>query len=664
MAEKDAKVLATEKQQWRKRALQDWSAMSIEPSAAANAGQSKARPRAKALEWLFASDHQLFVSTGHRWEHFALPHPPFKCPPPEQWPVATVSVDQGSDGWSACWFLMNRLGVSLMLLKDPSHRCWNDVWLSLEHAGLKSVFTLLICIINADGGPWGEDRWIHTGREAVCAYMAVSDHTDPLFQEHAAAIVREMGLAHRLDEGDALLQEVHASLPECVRKKTDKVATSRWFGVFNSLDGYLEIWTRRRLLLQWMGVGLGLFSCAASGVMAKLRTCVEAQAGADVPKAPTSKEGAGVASIRQSCKNTLQLCYLALADTEFRTLVEGIHKLVGGVRGEFRLQHLAVRSGPEARAMYTSWAMGAGREALKTTVATLYSQTFLEELDLHRPGYMPIIFESGGADATHPTAVLESLVMEKFADFTLQLLKNRLRSLAWSERGYPGRFAALLHSPLAADTLLAQMRLDWDLWHHIGSFKTAFWDRLRERSPFAQVAVQKVFLMAAQSGWVMTDALAAAVSDMFTCVGQTNTDENGFKIQRVQESSSCQRGLSGRRKWFSLIRSNLASTVFRYSELPGYTSMPIPPTFHWRDMQSLYEAKVSDSWKRLKLILSSGKRTPDWYSPSARNEVAGDVDLDSWRMLNSKLLGPGRQTISWMLAVLQEDGGAEPELLR
>ena len=82
--------------------------------------------------------------------------------------------------------------------------------------------------------------------------------------------------------------------------------------------------------------------------------------------------------------------------------------------------------------------------------------------------------------------------MERFACFTLHLLKNRLRSLAWSERGYPGRFAALLHSPAVASTVLQQMKADWEFWQHVNTIKGTNWAKLRERSPLNQMAVLKV----------------------------------------------------------------------------------------------------------------------------------------------------------------------------
>ncbi len=40
------------------------------------------------------------------------------------------------------------------------------------------------------------------------------------------------------------------------------------------------------------------------------------------------------------------------------------HQFPPGVRAEFRLQHLTIRSAPESRRMYGEWAVGGGRDSL------------------------------------------------------------------------------------------------------------------------------------------------------------------------------------------------------------------------------------------------------------------------------------------------------------
>ncbi len=171
-------------------------------------------------------------------------------------------------------------------------------------------------------------------------------------------------------------------------------------------------------------------------------------------------------------------------------------------------------------------------------------------------------------------------------------------------------------------------RVSW-----IGACFDVGWPPLVHRA-FDGVRLQ-VFLMAEESGWCMSEPLETAVSSMFSCIGQTNTDENGFKVQRVKETASCQRALSGKRKWLALISSRITSTMFRYLELPNFRSASIPAGYHWRDMKALYAARVSSSWQKLKGVVGTN-RVPEWFSPAPRNEIAGDVDLSAWRLMHSK----------------------------
>ena len=50
--------------------------------------------------------------------------------------MAHVAMDQGTDGWSACNWLMFGARACLMVFKDPMHRLWNDSLTSIKESGL------------------------------------------------------------------------------------------------------------------------------------------------------------------------------------------------------------------------------------------------------------------------------------------------------------------------------------------------------------------------------------------------------------------------------------------------------------------------------------------------------------------------------------------------
>ena len=115
-----------ESKTWMQVAARHWSHMSLAAPDMPNPRQIP-RHRAKSYEWLLAPEHMLWVATVTRWADWAQPEVPAEINAPEDWPIMTVSVNQFSDGWCGAWFLMMHMCVGILLLKDTSHRLWNDV---------------------------------------------------------------------------------------------------------------------------------------------------------------------------------------------------------------------------------------------------------------------------------------------------------------------------------------------------------------------------------------------------------------------------------------------------------------------------------------------------------------------------------------------------------
>lgn len=66
------------------------------------------------------------------------------------WDVLVLNIDQGSDGWSAQYFLRYGLCACVLVLIDPAHRSWKNSKLALQDAGLWGVVTVTIACLNGD----------------------------------------------------------------------------------------------------------------------------------------------------------------------------------------------------------------------------------------------------------------------------------------------------------------------------------------------------------------------------------------------------------------------------------------------------------------------------------------------------------------------------------
>lgn len=264
----DSEALATERVAWLRRDQRAWSDMAKPEH---NEPERKLY-RTKSHEWLLATDHQMWCCTGKRWADYIQPEQDhrFTQPPLEPCGVVTCSVNQGADGWQALQYLMYEMRVAVVAVKDPSHRLWRDTWLAISHAHLKPLCVLLSIVLSADHGPWQDARWFQASKEAASSYMQLGGIDDLLFQRQVDQMAAEMGIAHQLCEG-ALHEEVFKAIPEAMLKMTTTVAQGRLFGLFQSLEHFLPLRTRRYIVLAYLGLQEGLYENAGLSVMTKMK---------------------------------------------------------------------------------------------------------------------------------------------------------------------------------------------------------------------------------------------------------------------------------------------------------------------------------------------------------------------------------------------------------
>lgn len=154
----------------------------------------KRKYRQKAKAWAIALDKQLQVMCNVGLSRFQVAPDLKDRPPAETWPVLSLALDQGSDGWSGSMYLMRKGFLNILLQWDPSHRCWNDAQAGLRHAKLWGSTLLLQLTMNLDHGPWRDGRW-HA--EVVQAAELYSKFQNPencaLMQSLIQAILEDSG---------------------------------------------------------------------------------------------------------------------------------------------------------------------------------------------------------------------------------------------------------------------------------------------------------------------------------------------------------------------------------------------------------------------------------------------------------------------------------------
>ena len=111
---------------WRETAATFWSSM----------GANRAAPpwpklqRLKILRWLMGTTMQLISVFGRGWSTFAVPEKQEDRADPLTWRSITLNIDQGSDGWSASYFLAGRNINLVVLSASPIGSGTTSSWLS------------------------------------------------------------------------------------------------------------------------------------------------------------------------------------------------------------------------------------------------------------------------------------------------------------------------------------------------------------------------------------------------------------------------------------------------------------------------------------------------------------------------------------------------------
>lgn len=160
--------------------------------------KTQPRYRTRALEWCVAFDRQLSVLFPKGLSRFQQPEAASRGDP-SGWPLLSLCVDQGSDGWSAAAYLMRRAGFNMLLQFDPSHRCWNDSQAALQQAGMWASALVLQATFNLDHGPW-KDGKLHSDVVQVASLYSRLERPEecPLLQSLLWHIIRDDGDSDQL----------------------------------------------------------------------------------------------------------------------------------------------------------------------------------------------------------------------------------------------------------------------------------------------------------------------------------------------------------------------------------------------------------------------------------------------------------------------------------
>ena len=592
-----AEEQALEKATWREIANAFWQGQ-----AAATEHQKAPLQRTKTYEWLCSAETMLRTALGEGFWAFRRPAPERNVAP-ELWRSLTICVDQGGDGWSGIHYLLHHQ-VNILPINDTSHRIWNDVCLAVRDAALHWHVAVGVQVMSLDCGPWEQQRWFQTGREAVTEMMDLSDCEDGVFQKLLKFARREMtDWTEDFDEG-CDDDEVWKSLRAVFEHKMEKVAKTRWFQYVTAMRGFLGSWSRRLSVLIYVSLSLGLIKDTMAPDMMKVRV-KEADPHEDIKKCSTKKDEEEVNKVRLACKNSMVFTVFMLSSRNFYYINVAVVELAWPVQKYHSDQNKLSRSAKESLEFWTAAAKDGVYEQVNGVVAKLDDEEFLKKVGLSVRGCCCLTTLE--LELEDPTAEAEDDRADMIGRLAMSLVARRLRSGA-CYNGWPFRLAALLDAE-EAPKVLEQLKQQHDDYTAAldPALKGAFWKTIRERLPFRWAKMQQVLLLSAASEWRMSDKLKELVTRDFGGVTQTKLIEDGVRTVRLEETlKSTNKAMTGMRAWWSLIEDKVESEKHRFAGVVPADEV-VPRGLHRQRIASLFDVAAQEVPKEFRSVVSPSR---------------------------------------------------------
>lgn len=369
-------------------------------------------------------------------------------------PPLVLTMDQGSVGWSAQFFLIYVLGCNLCPLWDLSHRVWNDAKGAVfAIPPLYEALCSSLHVMNLDMGPYESYAWWGQTKEAVQAFHEQSDEKDPLWQFYLKAILRDLGEEDKLLDATfckALWDQLPSS--EAFTRHLPKVGFTRWFGWVQSFQqGLDKAWHKKLVVLIWLGLQMGTLKKGMAKAMdlgAKRPPPVDAE-GEPLPGTTGGRENSKLGQLRTACRNKVHVCTILLLDTTLQLRCRLIASVLGFLDKWHGDRNSANRDPQACMTHFLKQSAGEGLEPLNKAVGILTDTAKLEYI-----GY--VCYPSPVQAAfpfEHPAVQQENAHSELLALLLVHVLRKRCQSVLWDMWGVPGLFLGLLDPVRKALTL-------------------------------------------------------------------------------------------------------------------------------------------------------------------------------------------------------------------
>lgn len=300
---------------------------------ASGGGEWRPRKRHRKDAWHFVAclANQLQEGCGLALSHFQIPRDPTAQKPYTEWPLLSVSCDQGSVEESAMHFCQESLHLNWDAFPDPAHGCWNDVKAALRLSHQWQHVCCMLVVWNVPHGPWSEDRRFGEAQAVLRNFFKTTKRPQDswLFMELLPRFIFDaqdstVFAASEGDAADLIFERLRNSSAFSV--KGCKVSSNRFMGAIMMGDDEAPHWTERFFVY--------LMTCLEQDYLhgTKFESLI-ARGKASVDRTTSSKKGSGTeADLLRACQNQMAVACMALSDVQNQYRQRSINIVCQGAR--------------------------------------------------------------------------------------------------------------------------------------------------------------------------------------------------------------------------------------------------------------------------------------------------------------------------------------------
>ena len=537
--------------------------------------------RGKVWKWLLITYHMLSMIFGVGWLHWQQPKDlADRAANSLDWPSLTISIDQGSDGWSACHFLRS-IDVNLLLLPDVSHRTWNDTQLAIQDSEM--WFWCLICVtlLNMDTGPWDSFHWWTIMKENIKEYATIAKDNCPILRGCSNNLEEDLELELGEDDddyefdamADGATRSFQKFIAQVIHKKFPKVGMCRWFQFIHFSRDLLRAWTARFIIVTYYLIMLGTKALHNAAVLAgaakHLKPRDEEE---DIESGATKLDREEVRTIRGQVKNNLGFCHTMFSNRNLWRQVIVVFGICKHAE-KFERQHTSAnRSADESVEWWAERADDLGFLHVTEILGELEDTSLLMQMGNHYEGCSDHWLN---LDVDHPLVDAENASAEIVGGLVINLAGRRLRTLLTLYKGWPGKVVGLASKTEAVRNRIAQeILLEGQLWEtKIKNKLGAFWKKIQRRSPWNNVHTQQIYGALMASKGVVTPEIQTCAREQFSGITHSEIVEDAFRELKGPElGGNFKRTVSDTTAFLTLIRSKIAGVRHRYSPLQWWNT--------------------------------------------------------------------------------------------